>query len=59
MPKCNSQQKSIPDARIRHQKMGVEQRGAGGIREKINYLNTAGHLQNKGTEQFQRRASWQ
>ena len=31
MPKGNSQQKSIPDARTRHQQVGVKQRGAGGI----------------------------
>ena len=31
MPKSNSQQKSTPDARICHQQVGVEQRGAGGI----------------------------
>ena len=30
MPKNNSQQKSTPDAHIRHQQVGVEQRGAGG-----------------------------
>ena len=29
MPKSNSQQKSIPDARILHQQMGEEQRGVG------------------------------
>ena len=31
MPKSNSQQKSILDARIRHQQVGAERRGAGGI----------------------------
>ena len=31
MPKKNSQQKSTPDARIRHQQVGAERRGAGGI----------------------------
>ena len=31
MPKSNSQQKSTPDARIRHQQVGAEWRGAGGI----------------------------
>ena len=32
MPKSNSQQKSTPDARIRHQQVvGAERRGAGGI----------------------------
>ena len=31
MPKSNSQQKSTPDARIRHQQVGEERRGAGGI----------------------------
>ena len=31
MPKSNSQQKSTPDARIRHQQVGVERRDAGGI----------------------------
>ena len=31
MPKSNSQQKSTPDARICHQQVGAEQRGAGGI----------------------------
>ena len=31
MPKGNSQQKSTPDARIHHQQVGVERRGAGGI----------------------------
>ena len=31
MPKSNSQQKSPPDARIRHQEVGAERRGAGGI----------------------------
>ncbi|KAB0365153.1 hypothetical protein FD754_009309, partial [Muntiacus muntjak] len=30
-PKSNSQQKSTPDARIRHQQVGAEWRGAGGI----------------------------
>ena len=30
MPKSNSQQKSTPDARIHHQKVGAEGRGAGG-----------------------------
>ena len=31
MPKSNSQQKSTPYACIRHQQVGAEQRGAGGI----------------------------
>ena len=31
MPKSNSQQKSTPDALIRHQQVGVERRGAGSI----------------------------
>ena len=31
MPKTNSQQKSTPDARIHHQQIRAEQRGAGGI----------------------------
>ena len=31
MPKSNSQQKSTPDARTRHQQVGVKRRGAGGI----------------------------
>ena len=31
MSKSNSQQKSTPDARIRHPKVGAEQRGAGGF----------------------------
>ena len=31
MPKRNSQQKSTPDARTRHQQVGAERRGAGGI----------------------------
>ena len=31
MPKGNSQQKSTPDARIRHQQVEAERRGAGGI----------------------------
>ena len=31
MPKSNSQQKSIPDAHIRHQQMGAEGREEGGI----------------------------
>ena len=31
MPKNNFQQKSTPDARTRHQKIGAEWRGAGGI----------------------------
>ena len=31
MPKSNSQQKSTPDTRIRHQQVGAERRGAGGI----------------------------
>ena len=31
MPKSNFQQKSTPDIRICHQKVGAEQRGAGGI----------------------------
>ena len=31
MPKSNSQQKSTPDARTRHQQVGAERRGAGGI----------------------------
>ena len=31
MPKNNSQQKSTPVARIRHQQVGVKGRGAGGI----------------------------
>ena len=30
MPKNNSQQKSTPDALIRHQQVGVEWKGAGG-----------------------------
>ena len=29
MPKSNSQKKSNPEARIRHQQVGVERRGAG------------------------------
>ena len=33
MPKSNSQQESTPDARIRHQQVGTEQRGAGSIAE--------------------------
>ena len=33
MPKNNSQQKSTPDARVRHQQVGAEQRGAGGSGE--------------------------
>ena len=39
MPKSNSQQKSTPDARIRHQQEGAEQRGAGGIAEGKDRLN--------------------
>ena len=31
MLKNNSQQKSTPDAHIRHQQVGAERRGAGGI----------------------------
>ena len=31
MPKSNSQQKSTPDTRIRHQQVGEERRGACGI----------------------------
>ena len=31
MPKINSQQKSTPDARICHQQVGAEWRGAGNI----------------------------
>ena len=31
MPKNNSQQKSSPDALIRHQQVGAEWRGAGDI----------------------------
>ena len=31
MPKNNSQQKSTPDVLIRHQQVGAEQKGAGGI----------------------------
>ena len=31
MPKSNSQQKSTPDARIRHQQVETELRGAGSI----------------------------
>ena len=31
MPKSNSQQKNTPDARIRQQQVGAEQRGAGSI----------------------------
>ena len=31
MHENNSQKKSTPDARIRHQQVGAEQRGAGGI----------------------------
>ena len=31
MPKNNSQQKNTPDARIRHQQVGAERRGEGGI----------------------------
>ena len=31
MPKSNSRQKSTPDARTRHQQIGVEQKGACGI----------------------------
>ena len=31
MPKSISQQKSTPDARTRHQQVGAERRGAGGI----------------------------
>ena len=31
MPKSNSQQKSTPDARIRHQQVGVVRGGVGGI----------------------------
>ena len=33
MLKSNSQQKSTPDARIRHQQVGPEWRAAGGIAE--------------------------
>ena len=31
VPKSNSQQKSTPDARTRHQQVGAKWRGAGGI----------------------------
>ena len=31
MPKSNSQQKSTPDARTRHQQVGVKRRGVDGI----------------------------
>ena len=31
MPKNNSQQKSTPDTRIRHQQVGAERRGVGSI----------------------------
>ena len=31
MPKSNSQQKSTPEARIRHQQVGAERKGAGGL----------------------------
>ena len=31
MPKSNSQKKSTPDARIRHQQVGVEWRGAAAL----------------------------
>ena len=31
VPKSNSQQKSTPDARIGHQQVGAERRGAGSI----------------------------
>ena len=31
MPKSNSQQKSTPDARIHHQQVGEERRGAGAL----------------------------
>ena len=31
MPKSNSQEKSTPDARIRHQQVGAERRGVGSI----------------------------
>ena len=31
MPKSISQQKSTPDTGIRHQQVGAERRGAGGI----------------------------
>ena len=31
MPKSNSQQKSTPDTRIRHQQEGAERKGAGSI----------------------------
>ena len=31
LPKSNSKQKSIPDTRIRHQQVGAERSGAGGI----------------------------
>ena len=31
MPKSNSQQKNTPEARIRHQQVGAERRGAGVI----------------------------
>ena len=31
MPKSNSEQKSTPDAHIRHQQLGAERRGTGGI----------------------------
>ena len=31
MPKNNSQQKTTPDARIHHQQVGAERRGAGSI----------------------------
>ena len=30
-PKSNSQQKSTPDARTRHQQVGAKRRGPGGI----------------------------
>ena len=33
VPKSNSQHKSTPEARIRHQQVGAEWRGAGGIAE--------------------------
>ena len=33
MPKSNPQQKSTADALIRHQQVGAEWRGAGGIAE--------------------------
>ena len=32
MPKSNSQQKSTPDTRIRHQQVGAERRGAALLR---------------------------